>query len=98
MPRGTFRVDIYSTDQPVNERLGAELLRAVEGAKRKSQHLVGFSLNLQSRTSARLGVGALLGETVRVYPYQPKDMLISGPIRMGAGGRTQELIRIYPGG
>lgn len=98
MPRGTFRVDIYSTDQSVSEELGAELLRAVEGAKRKSQHLAGFSLNLQSHASARLGVGGLLGETVRVYPYQPKDMLISGPIRMGAGGRTQEVIRIYPGG
>lgn len=98
MPAGTFRIDIYSRDRPVNEQLGAELLRAVNNAKRASQHMAGFSLNLQSAVSARLGVGALLGETVRVYPYQPKDMLISGPIRLGAGGRTQEVIRIYPGG
>jgi len=98
MPRGTFRIDIYSTDRPVSEELGAEVLRSVESAKRKSQHLAGFSLNLQSSCGAVLGVGALLGETVRVYPFQLKDIAATAPIRLGAGARLQETIRIYPGG
>lgn len=98
MPAGTFRVDIYSRDQPVSEQLGAEVLLAVESAKRKSQHLTGFSLNLQSQAPARLGVGAVLGETVRVYPWQPKDITAACAFRFGAGVRLQETIRIYPGG
>lgn len=98
MPPGTFRLDIFSRDRPVSEQLGAELLRAVNNAKRASQHMTGFSLNLQSGVVATLGMGVVVGETVRVYPYQPKDRESTGLIRMGVGVRLQETIRIYPGG
>lgn len=98
MPAGTFRLDIFSRDRPVSEQLGAELLRAVNNAKRASQHMTGFSLNLQSGAVATLGMGVVVGETVRVYPYQPKDRESTCLVRMGVGVRLQETIRIYPGG
>jgi phage tail P2-like protein len=98
MPRGTFRVDIYSADQPVSEGLSTQLKTAIESAKRKSQHLTGFSLNLQSRAVARLGCAAVTGETIRVYPYQPQDIAAVSLVRLAVGARLQEVVKVYPGG
>ena len=98
LPAGTFRIDIYSRDQSFSERLGAELLRAVDSVKRKSQHLLSLTLNFQSLATPVLGMGGVLGETIRVYPYQPKNITATGVACFGAGVRLQETIRIYPGG
>jgi len=97
LPAGTFRIDIFSRDQSVTEKLAAELLRAVDNVKRKSQHLISLSLNFRSVATVTFGLGGVCGETIRVYPYQPKNIAATGLARLGVGVRMQETIRTYPG-
>ena len=96
MPPGTCRVDIYSFNDAVSEELANEVFTAIENAKRKSIHLIGFSLNLQSRATAYAGCAALTGESIRVYPWQPASIPARTWVRLAVGARLQEVVRVYP--
>ncbi|MDE9566926.1 phage tail protein I, partial [Xenorhabdus bovienii] len=93
-PPGTFRLDIGVMDTGITESTYFELERLIFDAKPASRHLIGMSIQLETGGAAYCAVTSYSGDTLTVYPYLPKEIMVSGADIVGAAVHVIDEMRI----
>lgn len=75
---GTFRLDIGVMETGITEATYFELERLIFDAKPASRHLIGMSIQLEAGGTAYCAVTSYSGDSLTVYPYLPKEVVVSG--------------------
>lgn len=96
-PRGTFKLDIGVLDSGITDEMYESLELLIDDAKPVSRHLTGLAISLETRGNLYVGVAAIDGETVTVYPYAPGPIEVSSPAVL-VGGALHEIdyLSVYP--
>lgn len=81
----TFRLLIGVLDTGITEEMYQELTWLLDDAKPVSRHLIGLAIGLDVQGTEYVAASLTLGDTLDVYPPQPRD--ISVPARAGWAAR-----------
>lgn len=96
-PPGTFKLEVGVLDSGITDEMHASLELLIADAKPVSRHLVGLAIGLKVRGTAHIGVAALDGETLTVYPYAPGPIEVSSPIPLVGGAiHAIDYVSVYP--
>ncbi|OKP03931.1 phage tail protein I [Xenorhabdus eapokensis] len=91
---GTFRLDIGVMETGIAEATYFELERLIFDAKPASRHLIGMSIQLETGGTAYCAVTSYSGDSLTVYPYFPKEVVVSGADVVGAAVHVIDDMRI----
>lgn len=76
--RGTFRLEIGVQGKGITDEMYFELERLINDAKPRSRHLIGLSINLESKGHSYIAAAAYSGDELTIYPYTPEEIIITG--------------------
>lgn len=94
---GTFALDIGVLDSSITEDMYESLVLLIDDAKPASRHLIGLAISLEARGTVHLGVAAVDGETLTVYPYAPGPIEVSSPaLLLGGAEHSIDTMSVYP--
>ncbi|CAE6923404.1 Tail protein I [Pseudomonas marincola] len=94
---GTFALDIGVLDSGITEQMYESLVLLIDDAKPVSRHLVGLVISLETRGTVHLGVAAMDGETLTVYPYAPGPIEVSSQVLLfGGAEHSIDTMSVYP--
>lgn len=94
---GTFALDIGVLDSGITEDMYESLVLLIDDAKPVSRHLIGLAISLEARGTVHLGVAAVDGETLTVYPYAPGPIEVSSPaLLFGGAEHSIDTMSVYP--
>lgn len=94
---GTFRLLVGVLDTGITEDMYSELGFLIDDAKPVSRHLLGLAISLEVRGNSYLGVAAVDGETLTVYPYAPGPIEVSSPaLLFGGAEHSIDTMSVYP--
>lgn len=94
---GTFKLDIGVLDSGITDEMYESLELLIDDAKPVSRHLTGLAISLETRGNLYVGVAAIDGETVTVYPYAPGPIEVSSPaVLIGGGLHEIDYLSVYP--
>lgn len=94
---GTFALDIGVLDSGITEDMYESLVLLIDDAKPVSRHLIALAISLEARGTVHLGVAAVDGETVTVYPYAPGPIEVSSPaLLFGGAEHSIDTMSVYP--
>lgn len=93
--RGTFTLTIGVLDSGITEEMYPELERLIDDAKRLSQHLVGLSIQLETRGGVNLGIACTSGDILTVYPPEAEDIEVQTPPVIGLVLHHVDTLTVY---
>lgn len=95
-PRGTFALRIGVLETGITDAMYLELERLIDDAKPLTRNITG--LDLVGETQGRFYTGAALydGDITAVMPYQPGDLVSTGPLYTGAALDSFDAATVYP--
>lgn len=91
---GTFRLDIGVLETGITEEMYQELEALIADAKPASRHLVGLSIQLETRGEIYCAAAHYAGDTLTVYPYIPPLITVSGIDVRGAAVHIIDKMRV----
>ncbi|KLU15527.1 MULTISPECIES: phage tail protein I [Xenorhabdus] len=91
---GTFRLDIGVMETGITAETYQELERLIFDAKPASRHLIGMSIQLETGGTAYCAVTSYSGDSLTVYPYLPKEVVVSGADVVGVAVHVIDEMRI----
>ncbi len=92
-----FDVSFNVTDRPVTEQTFEQVIRLIGAYKAGRSHLRNLTTVLTTRASVHVACATYGGDTVTVYPLQPKDMTAQlAKLAVGAGSYELGTTTIYP--
>jgi phage tail P2-like protein len=93
----TFALDIGVLDSGITEDMYESLVLLIDDAKPLSRHLIALAISLEARGTVHLGVAAVDGETLTVYPYAPGPIEVSSPaLLFGGAEHSIDTMSVYP--
>lgn len=93
---GTFRLDIGVLETGITEEMYQELEALIFDAKPASRHLVGLTIQLETRGEFYCGASSYTGDSLTVYAYTPPLISVSGLDVRGAAVHLIDEMRINP--
>lgn len=94
---GTFKLEVGVLDSGITDEMHGALELLIADAKPVSRHLVGLAMSLEARGTAHIGVAALDGEALTVYPYAPGPIEVRSPIPLVGGAiHAIDYLSVYP--
>ncbi|UBX30089.1 MULTISPECIES: phage tail protein I [Arsenophonus] len=91
---GTFRLDIGVLESGITESMYHEIEALIEDAKPASRHLLGLSIQLETRGTFFTGASVYLGDELTVYAYTPALICTSGTVQQGLALHLIDTVRI----
>ena len=95
-PRGTFQLEVGVLDTGITDEMFIELERLIADAQRKSQHLTGLAISLETRGQIPVAIAAMDGDEMTVYPYIPELISVGGTGYAGGVIHDINTMSIYP--
>lgn len=92
---GTFRLDIGVLETGITEEMYRELEALIFDAKPASRHLVGLTIQLETRGEFYCAASSYAGDSLTVYAYTPPLISVSGLDVQGAAVHLIDETRIY---
>ncbi len=93
--RGTFTLSIGVLDSGITQEMYPELERLIDDAKRLSQHLIGLSIQLETRGSVNLGGAFTSGDILTIYPPATEDIEVQTPPIAGLVLHHVDTLTVY---
>lgn len=93
---GTFRLDIGVLETGITEEMYRELEALIFDAKPASRHLVGLTIQLETRGEFYYAASSYAGDSLTVYAYIPPLISVSGLDVQGAAIHLIDEMRINP--
>ncbi|QDQ27705.1 phage tail protein I [Chitinimonas arctica] len=92
-----FDLAVVVEDRPLDDAAVADALRMVALFKAERSHLRRFQAIQRVRGPLYVAAASCLGETIRVMPYQPRDLQLPRlPFTVGAAITLVEVVHIRP--
>lgn len=92
---GTFRLDIGVLETGITEEMYRELEALIFDAKPASRHLIGLTIQLETRGEFYCTASSYAGDALTVYAYTPPLISVSGLDVQGAAVHLIDETRIY---
>lgn len=96
LPRGTFRVDVKSSSQPIDIRELQDLLPSIQRAKNTRSHLVGITVTSQVENPEKHIAMSRQGHQVRSGPWVISSMVSSSNRGLACLSRVAVVVRSGP--
>lgn len=94
---GTFALDIGVLDSGITEEMYDSLVLLIDDAKPRSRHLTGLAISLETRGTTHIGVAAMDGEVLTVFPYAPGPIEVSSQsLLFGGAEHSIDIMSVYP--
>lgn len=94
---GTFALDIGVLDSGITEEMYESLVLLIDDAKPRSRHLTGLAISLETRGTTYVGVAAMDGEVLTVFPYAPGPIEVSSQaLLFGGAEHSIDIMSVYP--
>ncbi|MDR3429687.1 phage tail protein I [Silvimonas sp.] len=94
--RGTFQLEVGVMDTGITDAIYQELERLIDDARRKSQHLIGLAITMETRGTLPVALTTYGGDILTVYAYMPEILTVGG-IASGVGdAHIIDTMSIYP--
>ena len=94
--RGTFQLEVGVLDSGITDEMYHELERLIDDAKRKSQHLTGLAIRLETQGAIQIGAASYDGDELTVYPYIPELISVGGIAYASGAAHLIDTMSIYP--
>uniref|UniRef100_A0A3B0MF11 Phage tail protein I n=1 Tax=Arsenophonus endosymbiont of Trialeurodes vaporariorum TaxID=235567 RepID=A0A3B0MF11_9GAMM len=91
---GTFRLDIGVLESGITESMYHEIDALIEDAKPASRHLLGLSIQLETRSTFFTGAAIYLGDELTVYAYTSALICTIGTVQQGLALHLIDTLRI----
>ncbi|HGJ5857634.1 phage tail protein I [Arsenophonus nasoniae] len=91
---GTFRLDIGVLESGITESMYHEIEALIEDAKPASRHLLGLSIQLETRGTFYTAAGVYLGDELTVYAYTPALISTRGTVQHAVALHLIDTVRI----
>lgn len=91
---GTFRLDIGVLETGITEEMYQELEALIFDAKPASRHLVGLTIQLETKGQIYCSAASYSGDELTVYPYTPDVISSDGTISTGAAVHVIDEMRV----
>nr|WP_309545980.1 phage tail protein I [Providencia rettgeri] len=91
---GTFRLDIGVLETGITEEMYQELEALIFDAKPASRHLVGLTIQLETKGQIYCSAASYSGDELTVYPYTPEVISSGGTISTGAAVYVIDEMRV----
>ncbi|MDK7758348.1 phage tail protein I [Providencia rettgeri] len=91
---GTFRLDIGVLETGIIEEMYQELEALIFDAKPASRHLVGLTIQLETKGQIYCSAASYSGDELTVYPYTPDVISSGGMISTGAAVHVIDEMRV----
>ncbi|HGJ5865431.1 MULTISPECIES: phage tail protein I [Arsenophonus] len=91
---GTFRLDIGVLESGITESMYHEIEALIEDAKPASRHLLGLSIQLETRGTFFTGASVYLGDELTVYAYTPALISTRGTVQHAVALHLIDTVRI----
>lgn len=91
---GTFRLDIGVLETGITEEMYRELEALIFDAKPASRHLVGLTIQLETKGNIFCAAASYGGDELTVYPYTPDVISVGGVISTGAAVHVIDEMRV----
>ncbi|EPN6604634.1 phage tail protein I [Providencia rettgeri] len=91
---GTFRLDIGVLETGITEEMYQELEALIFDAKPASRHLVGLTIQLETKGQIYCSAASYSGDELTVYPYTPDVISSGGTISTGAAVHVIDEMRV----
>ncbi|HAS6073722.1 TPA: phage tail protein I [Vibrio vulnificus] len=96
LAKGTFRVDVKSTNQPIDITELRELVPSIHQAKNTRSHLVGITVTSQVKNAEKHIAMSRQGHQVRSGPWVISSMVSSSSSAMACLSRVAVVVRSGP--
>ncbi|HGJ5878194.1 MAG TPA: phage tail protein I, partial [Arsenophonus nasoniae] len=93
---GTFRLDIGVLESGITESMYHEIEALIADAKPASRHLLGLSIQLETRGNVYTAAGVYLGDEITVYAYTPALISTRGTVQHAVALHLIDTVRITP--
>ena len=93
--RGTFRLEVGVLETGITDEMYQELERLIDDARRKSVHLVGLAISLETRGDLAPGVASYSGDELTVYPWLPELISVGAAAYVGGSTHIIETMSIH---
>lgn len=93
---GTFRLDIGVLETGITEAMYQEIEAVIADAKPASRHLIGLTIQLETRGKFYCGASSYAGDSLTVYAYTPQLISVSAVSTLGAAVHIIDEMRINP--
>ena len=91
---GTFRLDIGVLETGITEEMYQELEALIFDAKPASRHLLGLTIQLETKGQIYCAATSYGGDELTVYPYIPEVISVSARASVGAAIHIIDGMRI----
>lgn len=91
---GTFRLDIGVLETGITEEMYQELEALIFDAKPASRHLIGLTIQLETKGQIYCSAASYSGDELTVYPYTPDVISSDGMISTGAAVHVIDEMRV----
>lgn len=91
---GTFRLDIGVLETGITEEMYQELEALIADAKPASRHLVGLTIQLETKVFFYCAAATYSGDELTVYPYTPDVISVNSILSTGAAVHIIDEMRV----
>lgn len=93
---GTFRLRVGVQEHGIDADTIDELERLIDDAKPLTRHLVGLSIEIESRGPAYTASALVVGDDMTIYPFSLAEREVQGLLYAAALMHGGEITTIYP--
>lgn len=92
---GTFALKVGVLDTGITEEMYQELTSLIDDAKPVSRHMLELAISLETTGRFYIGVSVSEGDEIDVYPPVPRDIEVSGHMRLGGRETTIDTLDVF---